>query len=175
MSSGTTERTGTLALRPDLFLSSTVKPAASVASPPPSTFQVGIDVPDSTLHVIGGVVAHPTHYRVSDAGTETQGPCANARILDLVPISDPVRYNMRRLWMNEATSQMCMVRAVWNGIARYRGKSLAVDVTLTLDADGRVVRWATDGPARAGLLGDSYEAEGTYTAFHNSEAPPPKP
>jgi hypothetical protein len=154
-------------MRPDLLIAHPVP-----AAPNDTSFHLGIDVdPAEKLPTIAVVVARPVHYRISLADELTSPGCARAYHLTLVPISNPDRNNLRDLWVDEATFQICKARAVWQA-GTVNGRTFPITFTLYFNARGFVTDWAAQGSVGTLFAKASYIASGMYVNVKQVDTSP---
>jgi CubicO group peptidase (beta-lactamase class C family) len=120
---------------PDLFLGHTAAPAVDV-----NGLSVGLDDPAAKpLKTIGKVVHTQLHYTVTRAGVDDLARCPAAIHLRLEPLSDPMIYNLRDLWIDAASGAICRANAVYR--AHINFTMTDATITLDLDADGLIDRY----------------------------------
>ena len=128
-------------IHPDLFLGHESEPVNSQAL----TLQSDAEE-NQPLKTIGSVTAQTQVYNVTNAGFEDLPRCNSALHLVLKPRFNPLRYNLRDVWINPPTSRICRAVAVWRD---------------PIDASGFVDHWATSGVAR--FLGMPYAMAQDWT------------
>jgi len=151
-------------IAPDLFLGHAVETKTAART---DTLSSGLDDTPSgeKLKTIGAVTVSYVHYHVQTVASEDLPDCARAIHLKLEPIADPLRYNLRDLWVDSATSRICKAVAVWNGYINIiiQRKRVVAPITLELDRSGFITHWSTAISARF-LIGApiSIEQDGSY-------------
>jgi hypothetical protein len=131
-------------IHPDLFLGHRLGEVDSNAL----TVQTGAE-PDQDLKTIATVSAQNQVYDVTMVGTEDLPACSSATHLALKPLLDPLRYNLRDVWINPTTSRICRAVAIWRDPVEFAVPIPTVfTVTLDVDSNGFVNHWATTGVAR---------------------------
>lgn len=133
---------------PDLFLGHSSGTLDSHAL----TVQTGAEV-DENLKTIATVSVQSHVYDVTKVGTENLPACISAIHLTLRPLIEPMRYNLRDVWINPTTSRICRAVAIWRDPVEFAVPIPTVfTVMLDVDPNGFVDRWTTKGIARfAGL------------------------
>jgi hypothetical protein len=156
------------AMRPDL-LTGHPTPAATPAD---ASFQLGLDVdPAEKLRTIAVVVARPIHYRVTLLDEQTTPGCTQVYHLGLVPISDPVHYNLRELWVDTSTFRACKALAVWKaGVAN--GRIFPITFALYFSENGFVTNWTAEGTMGSPFSKAHYVASGSYENLKQLDASP---
>ena len=156
------------AMRPDLLLAHPT-PARTPAA---SAFSLGTDVdPGEKLPTIAVVVARPIHYRITLLDQQPTEGCAPAYHLGLVPISDPDRNNLREMWVDTSTFQVCKALAVWKaGVAN--GHIFPITFALHFDQSGFVASWSADGTMGKFLTKAHYVASGSYENLKQFDTSP---
>ena len=144
-------------IHPDLFLGHESEPVNSQAL----TLQSDAEE-NQPLKTIGSVTAQTQVYNVTNAGFEDLPRCKSALHLVVKPLFNPLRYNLRDVWINPPTSRICRAVAVWRDPIEFAVQIATVfTVTLDLDASGFVDHWATSGVAR--FLGMPYAMAQDWT------------
>lgn len=152
-------------IAPDLFLGHNV-----TATPPPNArgFSLGMDTEaDANLKVIGVVSA--VHYDVSYVGAEDLQDCSKAIHLKLQPRTDPLIYNLRDLWVDPRTSQICKAIAIWHAPVGFTLQNVAV--TLDVGESGYITSWSVAATAHYIFGQDSFEQQASYTNFRSVDEP----
>lgn len=157
---------------PDLFLghAAETKPTAST-----DTLSSGLDENPSgdKLKTIGAVTVTYVHYTVQTVASEDLPDCARAIHLKLEPTADPLRYNLRDLWVDSTTSRICKAVAVWNGYLNMviQRKRVIAPITLELDRSGFITHWSTAISARF-LLGGTMDVDqdGSYESLETIDS-----
>jgi len=140
-----------LPIPPDLFLGHS--PPSALPSPTPeSQLASGLD-DTGGLKNIATVQAINVHYVVDALPLEDLPNCAEAIHLRLEPMGDPLRYNLRELWIDPATFRICRAIAVWRAPVITHDQD--VSVLLDVDSGGYVTHWEITATARV--------AFGSYT------------
>jgi len=144
-------------IHPDLFLGHPPGPVSSQTL----TVQTEAD-PGQKLKTIGVVSAQNQVYDVTNAGTDDLPQCSSAVHLALKPLVDPLRYNLRDVWVNPTTSRICRAVAIWRDPVEFAVPIPTIfTVTLDVDANGFVDHWTTKGVAR--FLGMPYAMTQDWT------------
>jgi hypothetical protein len=147
----------TLPIPPDLFL----KSGAGAGVPSTDSQLVsGLDNSANPLKTIASVQAIGIHYAIDSLPDEDIPGCASALHLRLAPSEDPLRYNLRELWINPGTFQICRAIAIWR--APVAGHMQDVSVSLDVDPNGFVEHWQISTTARALLGSYSLQQETSY-------------
>jgi len=114
------------------------------------------------LKTIGVVTVQNQVYDVSNAGSEDLPSCRSAVHLVLKPLYDPLRYNLRDVWVNPTTSRICRAVAVWRDPVEFAVQVPTVfSVTLDVDSSGFVSHWETTGVAK--FIGMPYSMTQDWT------------
>ena len=155
-------------MRPDLLIGHPKPPA----KPGDASFSLGVDVdPAEKLPTIAVVVTRPVRYTVSLLDEGASPGCTRAYHLGLVPTSNPDRNNLRDLWVDKATFQVCKARAAWQA-GTVNGRVFPITFTLYFNARGFVTDWAAEGTMRNLFSKASYIASGTYQNLKQFDASP---
>jgi hypothetical protein len=129
---------GPLDVEPDLFLGHSV---TRTPAPDSTAFALGVDSQrEQPLTTIATVAASSPFYKISTAGIETLENCGATIHLVLQPRKDPIRYNLRDLWVDETTSRICRAAAVWRATVEV---PTVATVTLDVNADGYITHFHT--------------------------------
>jgi D-alanyl-D-alanine carboxypeptidase len=143
---------------PDLFLAHA---SSATPSPDSNSFPIGLDdVDPKPLKTIATTIAKSA-YKVTLVGADYLPGCGSAIHLKLEPLRDPVRYNVRGLWIDPNTSRICKANAVWQG--QINGKKVYGEVTLSLNADGLIDRYSFSATARFVVASISAHQDGFLT------------
>ena len=146
---------------PDMFLGHSTQSMPDVDS---HVLVLGAETqPNSGLKTIATVVSSsPVPYEVTTVGSEDIAGCGgNAIHLKLQPLTRPLVYNLRDVWVNPASSQVCKAIAIWNapvGLTRQN-----VSVTLDVNNDGFIYHWSLSATAHYILGAYGIEQEASYT------------
>jgi hypothetical protein len=155
-------------MRPDLLIGHP-KPAVTSGD---ASFSLGVDIdPAEKLPTIAVVTARPVRYAVSLLDEAQTPGCTQAYHLGLVPISNPDRNNLRDLWVDTATFQVCKARASWQA-GQVDGRVFPITFTLYFNSRGFVTDWAAEGAVRNLFSKASYIASGFYQNVKQLDASP---
>jgi hypothetical protein len=144
----------TLSIPPDVFLN-----RAGQEPLPASGLVSGLDAAGE-LKTIAAVQAIDVHYTIDSLGEDVLPDGSSADHLKLQPTQDPLRYNLRELWIDPATFRLRRAVAIWR--APMIAHAQDVPVTLDLDSQGFVERWHLAATARMLLGSYSLEQETSY-------------
>ncbi len=155
----------TLPIPPDLFLE---HPGPAASPGPDEGLQSGLDAVQRSPRTIASVEAIAVHYIVTQSGTEDIPGCAGALHLELKPEEDPLRYNLRELWVDPKSFHVCRAVAIWRAPIITHDQD--VPVTLDVNPDGFVTRWSLAATARVLFSSYAITQIATYTAIHATGA-----
>jgi hypothetical protein len=151
--------TGSLQFSPDLFLGHT----SGTDSSQRLTIQSEA-APSQQLKTIGTVSVQNQVYDITNAGSEDLPQCSSSIHLALKPRFDPLRYNLREVWIDPTTSRICRAVAVWRDPVEFAVRIQTVfAVTLDLDANGFVAHWTTTGVAKVMGMPYAMTQDGTFS------------
>ncbi len=150
-----------LDVAPDLFLGHA---SATAPESGPNVFSVGLETGTAKSLSTIATVENRSHYKVTLSGREVLSGCGQAIHLKLEPLTAPMAYNLRDLWIDPATSRICKARAVWWSILdiMYPQKVVAT-VTLDLNADGLIEHYATSVSARQLLATETARQDASFS------------
>ncbi len=150
-----------LPIPPDLFLRNDSRATASQTE-----LSVGLEEPkNQSLKTIASVEVVDVPYTIMADGTEDLPDCAQAIRLVLTPKLDPLKYNVRRLWIDPASMRICRAIAIWRGPVVTHDQD--VPVTLDVGRDGMIESWTLTVTAR--LMFSTYTE--TQDAYYTDVRP----
>lgn len=153
-----------LEVAPDLFLGHSI---ARTPAPDSSAFSVGLESENAApLATIATVAANSPYYTISTAGVAQLENCGTAIHLKLEPRKDPLRYNLRDLWIDEATSRICRAAAVWRAAVEV---PTVATVTLDVNANGYITHFYTLATAHVLVGTISASQDGTFTGIQPAD------
>jgi len=143
-------------LAPDLFLGHT-----GLATPAPSAneFTFGLDETSTKPLSTIATVTSNSRYSVTLDGVEDLQGCGHALHLKLKPLQDPMRYNLRELWVDASDARICKATGVW--FATVERKKIVATIALDLNADGLINHYRTSVSARFLVLTVSGRQDGS--------------
>jgi len=170
-------------IRPDLFIGDWMSRSAATSHGQETSVltvdngavsapgAAGSDGKDMT--VIGRVTTIAVHYDITRAASDPVPNCPDPVHLRLVPRSEPLRYNIREMWIDANTSRVCRAVLSWN-IGHVGKRIFPIDVTVLLNADGFVTSWEATGAVHSGILSANYDSRGIYTGIQQAASMPDK-